>query len=139
MPKLSFTAAILLSFFSFPALTAELSINQRVTAEQMRETVLIKAITQRIVELCADFKADDTKLNSRRDLIMATAKNQFASGQEFMDAAGINEKAKTSEDLRRFFLDRGVAWDSSSKEYCTLGTALKAIQAPASEYLLKRK
>lgn len=139
MYKISFTAALLLSFFSSPALTAELSINQRVTAEQMRETVLIKAITQRIVEMCADFKADDTKLNSRRDLIMTTAKSQFASGQEFMDAAGINEKAKTSEDLRRFFLDRGVAWGSSSKEYCTLGTALKEIQAPASEYLLKRK
>jgi hypothetical protein len=137
--KISFTAALLLSFFSSPALTSELSINQRVTAEQMRETVLIKAITQRIIEMCADFKADDTKLNSRRDLIMATAKSQFTSGQEFMDAAGIDEKAKTSEDLRRFFLNRGVAWDSSAKEYCTLGNALKEIQAPASEYLLKRK
>lgn len=55
-----------------------------------------------------------------------------------MNAAGINEKAKTSEELRRFFLDRGVKWASSPKEYCVLGSALKAVQAPVSEYLLKR-
>lgn len=70
----------------------------------MRETVLIKAVTQRIVEMCADFTADDTKLNSRRDLIMAVAKDQFASGQEFMNVSEINEKEKTGEDLHKFFL-----------------------------------
>ena len=138
MYKISFTATLLLSFFSSPALTAELNINQRVTAEQMRETVLIKAITQRIVEMCADFTADDTKLNSRRDLIMATAKSQFSSGQAFMNAAGINEKEKTGEELRKFFLNRGVKWDSSSKDYCILGAALVTVQAPESEYLRKR-
>jgi len=138
LQKTLLTLAFLLSFFSAPALTSELSINQRVTAEQMRETVLMKAITQRIVEMCADFNADDAKLNDQRDLIMATAKSQFASSQAFMNAAGINDKAKTGEELRRFFLERGVMWESSPKEYCALGIALKTVQAPVSEYLLKR-
>lgn len=124
---------------SSSAFSANLSIQQLVTAERMKEIVFSKAITQRIVELCADFTADDEKLNAQRDAIMTVAKTMFSSGQEFMEAAGINEKARLGEDMRRFFLDRGVAWDSSAKEYCTLGDTLKAVQAPVSEYLLKRK
>lgn len=137
--KIPLTAVLLLFFFSSPVLAADLNIHQHVTAAQMRETVLMKAITQRIAEMCADFTADDAKLNARRDLIMTAAKSQFASGQEFMNAAGINEKAKTGEELRRFFLDRGVKWESSPKEYCELANALTTVNAPVSEYLIKRK
>ncbi len=75
------------SLSSFPAFTAELNINQHVTAEQMREIVLIKAVTQRIVEMCADFSTNDARLNSRRDFIMAVAKDKFASGPEFINAS----------------------------------------------------
>ncbi|WP_147245596.1 hypothetical protein [Pseudochrobactrum asaccharolyticum] len=79
--------AYFFSLSSFPAFTAELNINQHVTAEQMREIVLIKAVTQRIVEMCADFSTNDARLNSRRDFIMAVAKDKFASGPEFINAS----------------------------------------------------
>lgn len=104
----------------------------------MRETVLAKAVTQRIVDLCADFTANEDKLSARRDAVMTIAKTMFPSGQVFMEAAGINEKAKFGEDLRRFLLDRGVKWDSPSKEYCELAHALKAVGSRFGEYLSRR-
>jgi hypothetical protein len=121
------------------AYSDELTVSQRVVAREMNETVFSKGVAQRIVELCADFTADDQKLSAKRDAVMGAAKTMFASGQAFMEAAGINEKAKMGEDLRRFFLDRGVAWDSPSEKYCELANALKTIQSPIANYLLKRQ
>jgi len=117
---------------------ADLTVGQQVTAAQMRDTVLAKAVTQRIVELCADFTADEAKLSARRDAVMAIAKTMFPSGKVFMEAAGINETAKFGEDLRRFFLDRGVEWNSPSKKYCELAHALKAVGSPFGDYLSGR-
>lgn len=131
-------SAFVISSISSSAFSAELTVSQRVVAQEMNETVLSKGVAQRIVELCADFTVDDQKLSAKRDVVMGIAKTMFASGDTFMEAAGINEKAKMGEDLRRFFLDRGVAWDSPSKKYCELADALKTAQSPVAHYLLKR-
>lgn len=100
-------SAFVISSISWSAFSAELTVSQRVVAQEMNETVLSKGVAQRIVERCADFTVDDQKLSAKRDAVMGIAKTMFASGQAFMEAAGINEKAKMGEDLRRFFLDRG--------------------------------
>ncbi len=135
-----FISSLLFSLLAAsPVSAAELTISQRVTAQQMKEIVFTKAIAQRISELCADYTVDDAKLAEQRDAVMAIAQTSFSSGQSFMEAAGINEKAKMGEELRRFFLDRGVSWDSSAKQYCALAEALITVQAPVSTYLVKRK
>ena len=123
---------------SSSASSADFTISQRVVAERMREIVFSKAVAQRIVEVCGDFAVDEEKLSGERDAVMSIAKTQFRSGQEFMDAAGINKKAEMGEDMRRYFSHRGLKWDSSSAEYCELANSLSNVQAPISIYLRKR-
>lgn len=105
----------------------------------MNSVVFSKAVTQRIVDLCADFTTDDQKFSEKRDSVVGIATRMFTSGPEFMDAAGINEKAKMTEDLRRFFSDRGVKWEAASEKYCELANSLVMVQSPFASYLLKRE
>ncbi len=74
---------------------------------------------------------DDEKLSAKRDAVMGIAKTMFASGEAFMEAAGINEKAKMGEDLRRFFLDRGVAWDPPLKKILRIGGGFEDSSVPS--------
>ncbi|MFK4823121.1 hypothetical protein ACI0FS_23635 [Ochrobactrum quorumnocens] len=138
MHKTLLLSAFVLSSISYSALSDELTVSQSTVAKEMNETVVTKGVIQRIVEMCAEFASDDDKLSAKRDTVMSNAKTMFASGQAFMEAAGINEKAKTGEDLRRFFLDRGVTWDSPSEKYCELANTLMTVKSPVGDYLIRR-
>lgn len=115
------------------------TIEQRAIAEEMRGLVLARGIVQRLTEMCADFQIDDSKMNAERQRLMDAAQKQFSSQKEFLDAAGAGNPAKTGEDMRRFFLDRGVKWESPPKDYCALAEALQRDQSSAGKYLIKRK
>lgn len=115
------------------------TIAQGAVAEEMRNLVLARGIVQRLTEMCADFQMDESKMNAERQRLMGIAQKQFASQKEFLDAAGAGDPAKTGEDMRRFFLDRGVKWESPPKDYCTLAEALLGEEASAGKYLTKRK
>lgn len=115
------------------------TIEQRAIAEEMRGLVLARGIAQRLSEMCADFRIDESKMNAERQRLMSAAQKQFSSQKEFLDAAGAGDPAKTGEDMRRFFLDRGVKWESPPKDYCTLAQALHRDEASAGKYLVRRE
>lgn len=117
----------------------ELSIEQHVVAEEMRQLVFTKAVAQRLSDLCADFQIDLTKLGAERDRLTDIAKQRFSSGKEFMTAAGADDGEAMGESMRRYFQSRGVKWESSSKDYCALANDLTAIGSPISQYLHKAK
>ena len=111
---------------------------QRAVADEMRGLVLARGIVQRVTEKCADFQIDDSKMNAERERLTGLAQKQFSSQQEFLNAAGADKQEQMGEEMRRFFRDRGVTWDSPSKDYCKLGATLHADKDSAGKYLIKR-
>lgn len=131
-------AVVVFGIFGGQAFADDLTIEQHVIGMQMNETVLTRGILNRLHDLCADVVVDEEALAVQRDQIMSLAQQHFASQEAFMDAAGANERYKTGEDMRRFFFERGVVWDSSPEEYCTLASSLIDVQSPLSAFFKKR-
>lgn len=133
--KKSICVASVFAVIAGPASADDLTITQRALAQQMYETVLERAVVNRMADMCAEITVNETQLASQRDHIMSLAQQNFSSGEEFMRAAGSEEQEKMGEDMRRFFIQRGVKWDSSAEGYCELAHALIKAKAPVGTHL----
>ena len=133
MNKIGFLASFLIAV-SPPAFSDDLTITQNAIAAEMYATVLTFATTSRLQDMCAEVEVDMEKLSERRSHLMTLAQSEFASQEDFMKAAGSDEQEKMGESMRRYFLERGVSWDSAAAEYCELAEVLIRSEAPLSKY-----
>ena len=122
-----------------PAFADGLTIIQSALAQQMYETVLERAVVNRMADMCAGITVNEAQFASQRDHILSLAQQNFSSGEEFIRAAGGEEQEKMGEDMRRFFFQRGVEWDSSAEDYCELAHTLIEADAPLATHLETRE
>ncbi|MEM9797993.1 MAG: hypothetical protein AAF919_15985 [Pseudomonadota bacterium] len=121
-----------------PTQAADLTVAQRTVAEEMRLLLQVRAKLDRIRDMCADVVLDEAKLIAQRDHLISLAMDLFPSRDAFFEAAGLGKQAEMAEDVRRYFLDRGVSWTSPSDDYCTLADGLHTAHAPIAQYFDKR-
>ncbi|MFV0284671.1 MAG: hypothetical protein ACK5JE_12945 [Castellaniella sp.] len=133
------TVILCLSMSGTSVFAESLTITQRSIAQEMSETVLNYAILSRLKDMCANVVVDEAKLSAHRNHVVSLAQKVFSSTQDFMVAAGAGEKEKRGASMRRFFMDRGVKWTSSAKEYCELAQSLEETQSALSAYFQFRQ
>lgn len=131
-------AAICGSFMIAPALWAsELTIEQSVVAEDMKELVLQRAILVRITEMCTEFSIDEAGLQERLTYLQSQAVENFSSREEFEEATGSNNPGILGEEMRQYFANRGLQWESSSEDYCELAQLLYDTPFGIGEFLTR--